>query len=102
MALLGRGGLWLPSGSRVALLRALTEAAQARLTVISGLRDDFRRDAYDQVLDPDVIRAVRHRMTRPAQTRHFRDVPNWEGETLEDDVEWELECSYEGRQSDKS
>ena len=28
---------------QVALLRALTEAAQARLTVISGLRDDFRR-----------------------------------------------------------
>ena len=28
----------------VALLRALTEAAQARLTVISGLRDDFRAE----------------------------------------------------------
>jgi ribosomal protein S12 methylthiotransferase accessory factor YcaO len=72
-------------------LGALTEAAQARLTVISGLRDDFRRDSYEQLLDPDVVRAVRNRMSESAPARSFRDVPSWDGETLEDDVEWELE-----------
>ena len=46
-------GLWFHPARQVASLRALTEAAQARLTVISGLRDDFRHDAYDQLLDPD-------------------------------------------------
>src|SRR5438876_5827650 len=77
---------------KIALIRALTEAAQARLTVISGLRDDFRRDAYDQLLDPDLIRAIRRRMMGSAQTRRFRDIPNWDGETLEDDIESELKC----------
>ena len=76
----------------VALLRALTEAAQARLTVISGLRDDFRAEAYEQLLNPDVVRAVRNRISASAPTRRFSDVPTWDGDTLEDDVEWELEC----------
>lgn len=77
---------------QVALVRAVTEAAQSRLTLISGLRDDFRRDAYDQVLDPDLIKAVRNRISASAPTRRFTDVPTWDGDTLEDDVEWELEC----------
>lgn len=75
---------------QVAFARAATEAAQSRLTVISGSRDDFRHDAYDQWLDPDLVRAIRCRMLSSARTRRFRDVPNWDGETLEDDVEWEL------------
>jgi Uncharacterized conserved protein len=36
---------------QIALMRALTEAAQTRLTVISGLRDDFRGDTYEQLQD---------------------------------------------------
>jgi ribosomal protein S12 methylthiotransferase accessory factor len=77
---------------QVALARALTEAAQARLTVISGLRDDFRHDAYEQWLDPALIRAMRRSIMSLAPTRHFCDVPHWDGETLEDDLERELKC----------
>jgi YcaO-like protein with predicted kinase domain len=77
---------------QVALVRALTEAAQSRLTVISGLRDDFWHDAYDQLLDPDLVKAMRHRLLASAPARRFRDIPNRDGETLEDDVEWELKC----------
>jgi ribosomal protein S12 methylthiotransferase accessory factor len=76
----------------VALLRALTEAAQVRLTVISGLRDDFRIDEYEQLLDPDVVGAIRHRISASRPTRRFRDVPTWAGETFEEDVDWELKC----------
>ncbi len=76
----------------IALLRALTEAAQARLTVISGLRDDFRAEAYEQLLNPDVLRAVRNRVSASAPTRRFSDVPTWDGDIFEDDVERELEC----------
>jgi ribosomal protein S12 methylthiotransferase accessory factor len=76
----------------VALLRALTEAAQSRLTLISGLRDDFRSEAYEQLLDPDVLRAARNRISGSASTRRFSDVPTWDGDTFEDDVERELEC----------
>ena len=75
---------------RVALLRALTEAAQTRLTLISGLRDDFGRETYEQLLDPDVTKSIRQRTLRSAPTRRFQDVPHWDGETLEEDVEWEL------------
>jgi YcaO-like protein with predicted kinase domain len=76
----------------VALLRALTEAAQARLTLISGLRDDFRVEAYEQLLNSDVLTAVRNRISASAPTRRFSDVPTWDGDTFEDDVEWELKC----------
>ena len=76
----------------IALVRALTEAAQVRLTVISGLRDDFRRDAYQQLLDPDVVTAIRNRITASAPTRRFTDVPTSNGEALEEDVKQELEC----------
>lgn len=74
----------------IALGRALAEAAQVRLTVISGLRDDFRRDSYKHLLDPDVVRGIRHRMLGGAATRHFRQVPHQNGDTLEEDVEWQL------------
>jgi YcaO-like protein with predicted kinase domain len=75
----------------IALVRALAEAAQVRLTAISGLRDDFRRDSYKQFLDPDVLAAVRNRTSASAPTRRFSDVPTSDGDTLEEDVEQELE-----------
>ncbi len=77
---------------QIAFLRALTEAAQVRLTVISGLRDDLRRDSYEQLLDPDKITAVRQRISSSTAARRFHDIPDCNGETLEQDVEWELEC----------
>src|SRR5204863_10224057 len=77
---------------QIALLRALTEAAQTRLTIISGLRDDFRRDTYEQLLDLDVVKTVRDRILDSAPARSFRDVPSQDAETLEEDVEWELAC----------
>src|SRR5262245_52083489 len=76
----------------LALLRALTEAAQARLTVISGLRDDFRAETYEQLLNSDAVRAARNRISASSVTRRFSDVPSWDRDTFEADVEWELEC----------
>lgn len=95
------GAMWHPSvdwghgchpDRQVALLRALTEAAQTRLTLISGLRDDFGRETYGQLLDPDVAKAIRQRILASAPTRRFQDISHWDGETLEEDVEWELSC----------
>ena len=60
--------------------------------MISGLRDDFRAEAYEQLLNLDVVRAVRNRISASAPTRRFSDVPTWDGDTFEDDVERELEC----------
>lgn len=79
----------------VALLRALTEAAQTRLTLISGLRDDFRADTYEQLLDSDVIKSKRKEVQRSVPTRRFRDVPTRNEQIFERDVDWELKCLKE-------
>ena len=81
----------------IALIRALTEAAQTRLTLISGLRDDFRRDTYEELLDPEVIGAARHRHLASAAVRRFDDVPTQDGATFEEDVAWELKCIRKAR-----
>jgi YcaO-like protein with predicted kinase domain len=76
----------------VALARALTEAAQCRLTVISGARDDIARESYKQRQDFDLIRAFRKETSALTPTRAFSEVPTWQGKTVADDVAWELKC----------
>jgi ribosomal protein S12 methylthiotransferase accessory factor len=76
----------------VALLRALAEAAQTRLTLISGLRDDFRGGTYEQLLDLDLIKSKRKEVRRSVPARRFNDVPSRNEETIERDVDWELKC----------
>jgi YcaO-like protein with predicted kinase domain len=88
----GAAGYGCHPAREVALARALTEAAQVRLTVIAGLRDDFRGDTYEQLLDPDVVRNIRQIIQRSPAVRHFRDVPTRDGKSFENDVEWELKC----------
>jgi ribosomal protein S12 methylthiotransferase accessory factor len=77
---------------QVALARAVTEAAQARLTVIAGVRDDFGREIYDELLGADVQRVARERGSTSVPTRLFQDIPHWDAETFEEDVEWQLNC----------
>ena len=77
---------------KIALLRALTEAAQTRLTMISGLRDDFRGDMYEQLQDLELMTAIRDHVAASRATRCFSDVPNRDADTFEEDVEWELKC----------
>jgi YcaO-like protein with predicted kinase domain len=74
----------------IALSRALTEAAQCRLTFISGARDDLARESYKQDLDFDVMKEFRKEMSRLTPTRTFSEAPTWEGRTVADDVAWEL------------
>jgi YcaO-like protein with predicted kinase domain len=74
----------------IALLRALTEAAQARLTYISGSRDDLGRDAYEHSLSPGAARQDRALVEARGAMRKFRDGPNFESKTLNEDVGWEL------------
>jgi YcaO-like protein with predicted kinase domain len=76
----------------IALLRALTEAAQSRLTVISGSRDDLT-DARNAVsTGPDAHERSRHIICADRGTRDFRSVPTWNGQNVDDDVSKELEC----------
>jgi ribosomal protein S12 methylthiotransferase accessory factor len=75
----------------VALVRALTEAAQSRLTVIVGSRDDlFRRD-YLRSSSPDVLGLHREILDRAGPRRAFRDVPTFDGDTVRADVSHQIE-----------
>lgn len=78
-----------PSRS-VALVRALTEAAQTRLTQISGSRDDASRDNYDPHRYDGALDRLRDQHAS-AKARRFANAPNHESDTVDGDVEWELE-----------
>lgn len=75
---------------QVALLRALTEAAQARTTYIAGSRDDFARDDYSVTGRSHRRRQCQRLMDAGGDERDFHDVPSSESDTLRDDVEWVL------------
>jgi YcaO-like protein with predicted kinase domain len=74
------GGVGAHPDARVALLRAITEAAQSRLSCIQGGREDL----------PEIVRhKACERITEVfAQGRwiEFRDIPSIENERIDDDV----------------
>lgn len=80
----------------VALLRALTEAAQTRLTYIAGARDDANREFFEEARNPERVRAVRNHLEQSdgsgPEGRRFGDVPTFIGETFEADLAHELSC----------
>jgi len=86
----------------IALLRALTEAAQARLTLISGARDELSHLQYERITNLDaVLRTLDHfRENDPATAatatskrayRSFHDAPTHAAETFDEDVGWMLD-----------
>jgi ribosomal protein S12 methylthiotransferase accessory factor len=75
----------------IALLRALTEAAQSRLTLISGARDDRPRAEYRSRQDVDAVDRVRREIEDGRCLRRFEDVPTFEADLFEDDLAWLLD-----------
>jgi ribosomal protein S12 methylthiotransferase accessory factor len=75
----------------VALSRALTEAAQTRLTLIAGSRDDAVRATYGAARDVEAQRAALGRMTPHDGMRSFTAVPTRAHDTFDEDVAWELD-----------
>ena len=74
----------------VALLRALTEAAQVRLTVISGARESLTRRSYRRRRDNLVLERERARLVARGRARPFHDGPSFDGETFQVDLAWML------------
>ncbi|WP_259782541.1 YcaO-like family protein [Aestuariispira ectoiniformans] len=72
----------------IALLRALTEAAQTRLTYIAGARDDAHRDMFDLSRNPDRIAQVNRDLAETAKgpLRQFENTPDYSGQSLDDDL----------------
>ncbi len=84
-------GMGCHPAREVALLRALTEAAQSRLTSIAGARDDMRRTQYAVSRNGDVQERLRAEVVGAATVRSFRQAPTWESETFDEDLRWLLE-----------
>ena len=75
----------------VALLRALTEACQARLTLIAGSRDDIGVATYLRNRNGALVEQTLAEMAEPPTARTFASVPTHSTATLNEDVAWELE-----------
>lgn len=74
----------------IAFQRALTEAAQSRLTVISGARDDNPRRDYRGWRDPSNLARQRRLASTPG-SRPFSEIPSFEAGSFEEDLEREME-----------
>ncbi len=71
----------------IALSRALTEAAQGRLTLIAGNRDDLSRKAYTETNQTALCEATRQRILANTGSRQFSAVPHFDSPDLEADFE---------------
>jgi ribosomal protein S12 methylthiotransferase accessory factor len=74
----------------VALSRALTEAAQSRLTLIAGCRDDCPPAYCRRIRDGRAIATHVARLAEPAE-RSFADVAHGPAESIDADVAHELD-----------
>lgn len=81
----GFGAHLLPE---VAIARALTEAAQTRLTYIAGGRDDFFPFDYERATDPELLAELWERLAAPCDDpAMFDDLPRHETSGLGEDLE---------------
>jgi ribosomal protein S12 methylthiotransferase accessory factor len=70
----------------VALERALTEAAQGRLTLIAGSRDDYGRERHQDAQHGERLEKARKWLAEPGSA-NFSDTPSYQHETFEEDVQ---------------
>jgi ribosomal protein S12 methylthiotransferase accessory factor len=75
----------------VALSRALTEAAQIRLTYIAGIRDDLPPADYQETAEQKLGAALIDALAQANAPRAFGDVPSFESDDAAVDLRWELE-----------
>jgi len=80
-------------GRAIALIRAITEAVQCRLTYIAGARDDADRDFFERARNPDRVARLRDQVEAGASSGgDFLAVPTFEGEDFAADVAHERAC----------
>lgn len=71
----------------VAIARALTEAAQTRLTYIAGARDDFFPFDYERATDPELMRDLWDQLASPCdEPVVFDDLPRIATRRLGEDL----------------
>ena len=75
----------------VALCRALTEAAQTRLTYIAGIRDDLSPSEYQEASGSEIGDALLDALAREIAPVSFRDAPSFAADDLAADLRWALD-----------
>ncbi len=74
----------------IALARALTEAAQTRLTYIAGIRDDLSPTEYQATPGDELRDALLDALAREITPLPFAAVPNFAADDLAEDLRWAL------------
>ena len=74
----------------VALSRALTEAAQTRLTYITGIRDDLSPAEYEAAPGDDIREALLDALARETAPSLFAVTPSFASDDLIEDLRWAL------------
>jgi YcaO-like protein with predicted kinase domain len=85
-----RGAGCHPS-SGIALARALSEAAQVRLTHIAGIRDDLPKSEYKRQAPEKLGAALLDYRSRQATPCAFQEVPDFEIDDLAVEVRWQVD-----------
>ena len=75
----------------IALARALTEAAQTRLTYITGIRDDLLPAEYEEPPNAGVFAALLDALRQETAPHSLHDVRSFSASDLRQDLQWELE-----------
>lgn len=70
----------------IALMRALSEAVQSRVTYIAGSRDDLFYDLYRRQEDEDGLRELWDEIASPSDTESFAVQPWLAAESFEEDL----------------
>jgi YcaO-like protein with predicted kinase domain len=70
----------------IALARALTEAAQTRLTYIAGIRDDLLPGKYQEPANADIADALFDALAQQSSPLPFDSVPSFGADDLTDDL----------------
>ena len=84
------GGMGCHPNREVALLRALTEAAQSRLTMIAGSRDDLRRSRYGISSNRDTLERWHEEIDQHEGRVSLDAIPTFERDSFGEDLEWLL------------
>ena len=83
-------GMGCHLSKEVALMRAITEAIQSRLTYIAGSRDDIYRDSYDLVTSPFYLRRRRQNFEGVDTSKDFAAIPSLATNDITADVQIQL------------
>lgn len=70
----------------IALIRALTEAAQTRLTYIAGIRDDLLPARYEEPANAEIADALADALAEESEPVLFEGIPDLAGDDLAQDL----------------